>query len=418
MPYKRNIIILSVSAGSGHIRAAEALRSAFQTEDPALEVNILDTFRYASPLMEKLMLGTYMEMLRHTPSLYGYIYRQSEKGRPLSGFAKNEFSRILSTFSASSLVKYIEQHSPEVVICTHPFPLGVLSALRKRGKFNYLIVGAITDLTIHPYWVFPEVDFYFVGADRLAEDLIDFGIQKSRVYATGIPIDPVFSRREDRKAVIQGLDLDENLPTLLIMGGGLGLGPLEESVRALGYMDLRCQIIIVTGNNLQLKEKLDQLVPGLPNRVFTLGYTDSIHQLMAAADIMVSKAGGLSCSEAVASKLPLFIMNPLPGQEERNTQFLVSAGAAVAVSSVENLVDKITYYIMNPLALKEMSSAAARLGRPEAAIVAAALIKQRILNRSALEFPQITGADRGGGVLPSEGNLLYRRIGNKIIIKR
>lgn len=417
MPDKRNIIILSVSAGSGHVRAAEALRSAFQAEDQDLEVNILDTFRYASPVMEKLVLGTYMEMLRLTPSLYGYIYRQSEKGQPLSGFAKKEFGRLLSTFSASRLVEYIDHHSPEAVICTHPFPLGVLSALRKRGKFEYFTVGAVTDLTIHPYWVFPEVDLYLVGAERLAEDLTDFGIPQSGAYATGIPIDPVFSRRVDRKAVMQHYNLDESLTTILVMGGGLGLGPLEESVRALGSMDLRCQVIIVAGNNRQLKEKLDQLAPGLPNRVCTLGYTDSIHQLMAAADIMVSKAGGLSCAEALAKRLPLFIMNPLPGQEERNTQFLVSAGAAVAVSSVEDLVEKITQRVMNPQQLKEMSQAAAQLGRPEAARVAAALIRQRISDGSAGGYRHITGTDRGRGGIPTGWRFLSRWIYNKIFIK-
>lgn len=373
---RRSIVILSVSAGSGHMSAASALRSAFREDDPAQEVVILDTFKYTSPILEKLILGAYMEMIRLAPTFYGYIYSRSEKGQPLSGYAKAEFSRLLSRFSAARLMEFINLHSPEAVICTHPFPLGILSAMRRQGEFRCLTAGVVTDFIIHPYWVFPEIDLYLVGAEKLAADLTSHGISRERIHATGIPISPAFASPVDHRSVRARYGLDAGLPTILIMGGGLGLGPLAESVKALGNIDRPCQLIVVTGNNARLKEKIEQSIPGLANRVCILGYVDNIHQIMAVSDIMVSKAGGLSCAEALASGIPLFIMDPLPGQEERNSRFLTSAGSAVALDGVRDLVEKTTLCLEDTGRLKDMSRAASRLGRPEAARAAVRLIRE------------------------------------------
>lgn len=374
----RRFVILSVSAGSGHMRAAAAVRSALVEDDPDCDVVILDTFKYTSPLLEKLILGAYMEMLKYTPALYGYLYSRSEKGQPLSGYAKVEFNKLLSKFSAARLTEFIDRHKPGAVICTHPFPLGVMSAVRQGGEFNYFTVGTITDFIIHPYWVFPGVDLYLVGADQLARDLAGYGIPPERVYATGIPIDPVFASPVDRDEVLSGCGLDPGQATVLVMGGGLGMGPLAESVKALGSLDEPCQIIVVTGNNVQLREKIEHMAPDLTNRTCVLGYVDNVHKLMAASDIMVSKAGGLSCAEALAAGLPLFILDPLPGQEERNSQFLTSVGVAVELDGVDDLVEKIRFYLKQPGRLKEMSLAASRLGRPDAARSAASLIKGKM----------------------------------------
>jgi len=375
----RSILILSVSAGAGHKRAAEALKSAFIAVSPGSEVTILDTFRYTTPFLEKIILGTYMEMLKRTPQLYGYLYSQSEKGRSLSGFAKEEFNRLLSRFSAARLLEYIREQRPDAVICTHPFPLGVISTVKKSGELSCFSVGAITDLTIHPYWVFPETELYFVGAEKLAGDLAGFGIPPERIHATGIPIDPSFRSKGDRNSVLEGYGLEGRLPTILVMGGGLGMGPLAESVRALGNLANSCQIIVVAGKNTQLKDNVDAIAPGLKNPVRTLGFINNVHQLMASSDLMVSKAGGLSCSEALACGLPLFLVEPLPGQEERNSSFLTAEGAAVGVSGVKDLAEKISACLAQPHRLKKMAAESARLGRPDAALVAADIINSRLV---------------------------------------
>lgn len=374
----RKILILSVSVGSGHMKAAGALEAALLRADPGCVVTVLDTFRHTSPFLEKIILGSYMEMLKRAPQLYGYLYGQSEKGRTLSGFAKDEFNRLLSRFSSARLLEYMACMEPGAVICTHPFPLGVLADLKKSGALNCLSAGVITDLTIHPYWVFPETDLYFVGADKLVGELAGYGISFENIHATGIPIDLSFSAEVDRKAVLESYGLDDRLATLLVMGGGLGMGHIKEWVRALGNLPQSCQVIVVAGKNAQLKEGIEKMASGLKNRVCALGYVNNVRQLMASADVMISKAGGLSCSEALACGLPLFLMDPLPGQEERNTSFLTDAGAAVAVSGVGKLTERLSACLEQPDRLREMSRAAARLGRPDAAIIAAGLINKRL----------------------------------------
>lgn len=374
----KKVLILSVSAGTGHMRAASALKSAIIEENPAASVTILDTFRYASPLLDKVVLGTYMELLKMTPVVYGYLYRKAEKGQPLSGFMKTEFSRILNKVAANKLIHFLASERPQAVICTHPFPLGIIASLRAKGQFDIPFFATITDFTIHPFWVFPQVDYYLVPADDLRSPFKEYGIGLERVCATGIPIDPHFSLPVDRHSVRQSLGLNLETPTALVMGGGLGMGSLAEAVKALGGGKLPCQLMVVTGNNESLRLRLERLAASLPNNVKVFGFVNNIHELMTAADFLVSKAGGLTCAEAMSKGLPVFIDDPLPGQEERNTDFLVSAGAAIRVNGTENLARAVWSRLEEPGRLRAMSEAAARLGRPQSARAARDIIKQAV----------------------------------------
>ncbi|NHM27426.1 glycosyltransferase [Desulfofundulus sp. TPOSR] len=380
MAILERVVILSVTAGTGHMRAAHALREAIQQSNPAAEVIVLDTFRYTSPFLEKVILGTYMEMLKITPVVYGYLYRQAERGQPLSGFAKQEFNRILNKLTAPKLVKFLKQTRPQLVVCTHPFPVGILDRLKSQGLFRMPVMATITDFTVHSFWIFPGVDAYVVASEDLKEPFAEFGIPLKRVHATGIPIDPAFARPVDRLSIQQKLNLDPCLPTVLVMGGGLGLGPLAEAVQYLGNGSVPCQLLVVAGRNEQLRQRLLQLAESNchPTRVF--GFIDNIHELMSVSHIMVGKAGGLSCAEALAKGLPIFIVDPLPGQEERNTEYLCRAGAAVQVNRVQDLGREILSCLLDKRRLWDMSAAATRLGKPHAAREAVELM-QRILQQ-------------------------------------
>jgi len=362
----KKILILSVTVGTGHIRAAEALKKATACLYPEIEVTILDTFRYASPLVEKVVLGTYMEILKMSPVVYGYLYRQAERGRPLSGRGKLEFNRILNMLAAPRLVKYIKDFQPDIIICTHPFPVGIMSYMKKKGIFRGPVVAVVTDFTIHSFWVFPEVDLYLVGAEQLQPQCEAFGIDPEKVRVTGIPIDPAFNERYDKKKLRVSIGLDPGLPAVLIMGGGLGMGNIETVVKALGDSSVKCQLMAVTGTNISLKERLLKIAPALTCQLNVYGYVNNIHQLMAAADLMVGKAGGLSCAEAMAAGLPVFIVDPLPGQEERNSEFIAAMGAGVRVNE-RDLVGQVQACLAEDGNLERMSRAAIALGRPKAA---------------------------------------------------
>lgn len=348
------------------MRTGEAVKKAVLSHSPGAEVVILDTFRYASPFLEKVVLGTYMEMLKMSPVLYGYLYRQAERGQPLSGRGKLEFNRILNILVAPRLVEYINDFRPEIIVCTHAFPLGIVSYLKKKGAFRGPVFAIITDYDVHSFYIFPEVDHYIVGSEKLISQCRDFGIDPERVHATGIPIVPDFSVRYDKYILREQIGLEPNLPTILLMGGGLGMGPLASSLKALGDSKDCCQLICVAGDNNVLQEKLNKTAQCLSSRVKIYGFVDNIHQLMAASDFMVGKAGGLTCAEAMALGLPIFIVDPLPGQEERNTEFMTAAGAGVRVEE-KNLAGLVQSYLAEPRRIEKMADAAAALGKPDAA---------------------------------------------------
>ena len=377
------VLILSVSAGEGHMRAAAAIKQEILQRNPRAVVTILDTFRYASPLIEKMVLGTYMEVIKMSPVIYGYFYRQAEKEKPFSGFAKHEFNRIINKLAAPKLISLIEQMGPQAIVCTHPFPLGILTDLRRREKCSVPIIAAITDFTVHPFWLFDEVECYLVAAQSLVKAFTDHGIAVTKIEATGIPIDPDFSSSKDKLILRRQWQMDPELPAVLIMGGGLGMGPLEEVVKDLAASHLPCQLMVVCGKNEQLRNKLSKA--HLPGRVHILGYINNIQELMAACDIMIGKAGGLSSSEAMASGLPMFITNPIPGQEERNAEFLENAGAARLVRDSKDLIQQIKNYLKLPAWQTSMREAAIRIGSPRSAAAAVDVIQKLVEERNEIE---------------------------------
>lgn len=379
----RKVLILSVSVGTGHMRTAEAIKKACGALAPEAEVVILDTFRYANPFLEKVVLGTYMEMLRMTPDLYGYLYRKAEWGQPLSGRGKVEFNRFLSILSAPRLTSYINSFEPQIIICTHPFPLGIISYMKKQGKYNGLVIATITDFTIHSFWIFPYIDTYIIGSEALIPQCEQHGIEKKQIKATGIPIDPDFNKPYDKRSLRQELNLDPDLTTILLMGGGLGMGPLLSAVNALGNGNNRLQLIVVCGTNKVLYERLTRTVPTLSCAIQLYGFVGNIHQLMAASDIMVGKAGGLSCAEALALGLPMFIIDPLPGQEERNTEFICSMQAGVKVAE-KGLSEVIACYLSEQQTITNMASAALKLGKPGAAFDVVHFIAHAVSDEKAI----------------------------------
>lgn len=370
----RRVLILSVSAGMGHLQAAQAIKKAFQEIKPEVEVTILDTFRYINPFLDKVIFGTYIEMLKITPIVYGYLYHLAEKGQPLSGVGKEELNRLFNKLAAPKLVRLLNSIQPQVVVCTHPFPAGILNQLKQQGSLNSLVAATLTDFTVHPFWIFPGVDLFTVAAPELRAPFREYGISLERVHPLGIPIDTCFSRPGDRATVHRQLGFNPDLPTALIVGGGLGMGPLAEIVKALGNYSGTLQLIVVTGNNDSLRARLERMLAALKNPVKVLGFVGNIPELMAAADFLVGKAGGLTCAEALASGLPVFIVDPLPGQEVRNTAFLTGQGAAIQVNNVKELVQKVDGALRGNGLLEELAKNARRLGKPLAAYDTARLI--------------------------------------------
>jgi processive 1,2-diacylglycerol beta-glucosyltransferase len=280
--------------------------------------------------------------------------------------------------------RYLKQFRPDVVLCTHYFPLETLNHLRrKRGGPRPLAVSVVTDFEAHALWMDACVDLYCVAAEETKARLVARGAVEENVVVTGIPISAKFSARLDAKAVRKTLGLRDDLPVLLVPSGGFGMGPVGEILAELDKVERPFQNVVVTGRNQELRRELAAQDRKHPTRV--LGFVTNMHELMAVADLIITKPGGLTSSEAMAMGKPLFILNPIPGQEAANSDFLLEHGAAAKVNRVEDLPYRIEQ-LLGSKKLAEMGRAAKALGRPQAA--------REILNEVV---KRVGRAEAGGG---------------------
>lgn len=370
------VLLLSISVGTGHTRAADAVQEGLKRIRPETQTAVVDAFAYANPLLGKVLVGTYMEAIRFTPRVYRFLYTmaEGELGEP----GKTEFSRLLNLLMATRLLSFLGEFQPEAVACTHPFPLGVMSVLRKRGHFDRPLIGVITDYSVHPFWLFGNVDRYCVAAPPLREELLRRGVPAGRVEVTGIPILPKEAGNLSRAEARARWGFTPGRPLVLVMGGGLGLGPLEGAVKALADLQ-NIQVAVVAGKNEKLAARLSALETRGP-RVRVFGYLEHVDELMDAADLIVTKPGGLTSAEALARGLPIVVLDPIPGQEERNTEFLLRQGVAVRVKGKNALTGTVSELLRDRRQLGTMQKAALALGRPDAALAVARGILAAIEN--------------------------------------
>lgn len=359
---EKKILIVSASIGAGHHQAAQAIEKAFQLHDPFVQIDIVDFMAGESSFLNALVKKAYLQMLKLSPEVYDLLYHWTR--RPSQG-AKAQ--HLLAIFMQRTMERLLEQHQPDVLICTHPFPCGAASYLRRIGKVSIPIVAVITDFTVHRLWVYPEVDQYFVAGRELQAELRTQGIAASRIFASGIPIDPAFSRPFDRESIKAGLGFDER-PVLLIMGGGLGLGAMREVLIECGQIGRPLQFIMVAGRNKALLNDLASVSLHERHSLQVLGYTEQIPQLMAVTDLLLTKPGALTISEALAMKLPILFYAALPGQEEDNAAYIAGHGAAIWEKDSAKIREQVSELLAQPDAITRMRANADRIRRPEAAL--------------------------------------------------
>ncbi|MFZ7104047.1 MAG: MGDG synthase family glycosyltransferase [Peptococcaceae bacterium] len=369
------VLIFSVSVGAGHDSVANALAQEISSKSPDSQVLVVDTFKYINPILNKVVVGSYMETIRFTPKVWGYLYDQAEDGERLI-----DIGQILSKLLSSKLDQLLKEFEPDILICTHAFPVGILSVLKYKKKFKQPIIACITDYTVHSFWIHPQVDLFVIPEKDLVYPFLEEKISLTKVKPWGIPIRVQFKKIPEQILIRRKLGLQDK-QTALVMGGGLGLGKIEDAVyKLINKTDL--QLMVVTGSNKKLKSNLELLQRD--QRLHVYGFVDNISELMAAADFIVTKPGGITCAEALAMELPLVIISPLPGQEDRNTEYLINKGVAIRIRKVEHLVRELNSLSSNPLRLKHMKEMAAFLKKPDAA---AMTIKEswRILQAGSLE---------------------------------
>lgn len=359
------IAVLHATAGSGHKSAAIALANALAEQKPDAVVREVDTLVFTSRLYRTGYSQGYVAVSSRAPQLWGTIYALSEQQRLVRALApgREAFDRL----SLRRLLRVVDREKPDAIVCTHFLPVEALWPRRRANKLPVPLYVVITDFTANPVWVYPHVDRYFVASDQVADELHELGVPRDRIEVTGIPVDPRFGRTIGRQAARARFGLHANAPVALVMGGGSGVGPMAELADKLTSLGSRPQVVVVCGTNEKLRRELLATPAAREGRLQALGFTHEVDALLEAADVVVSKAGGLTCSEALIKRTPLVVFRPTPGQEVRNTQFLESGGAAVHATSVDDVAATVERWLNDPAARERVRENAGRLAHPDAA---------------------------------------------------
>lgn len=362
------VLIATVTAGGGHLAAAAALEQAWRAARPRDTVECKDVLDFAPRFYRKLYVKGYPKVIEHMPDIYGIVFKKTDNAARVR--KATSFRRSFAHHTNKKFAAYLRSFKPEVVLCPHYLPLEILGhmrgkdAKRKSTAKNSFNVCIVTDFEAHAFWLEPGVDMYCVAAPETGSSLVARGANEKDVVVTGIPISLKFSEPVDTLNVRRRYGLRDDMPTVLVLSGGFGMGPVAEILDELDKVDTHFQTLVVCGRNEDLRKKLAGQDRKHPTHV--LGFCNNMHELMCASSVIVTKPGGLTTSEALAIGRPLVILNPIPGQETANSDFLLERGAAIKLNRVEDLPFRIKE-LLTTKKLLQMTAAAAALGKPNAA---------------------------------------------------
>ena len=337
------ILIFYASYGGGHLSAAKSIQNHIVEKCENVAVEMIDCMKYINKPIEKLTTGAYREMAKKTPKLWGKIYSGSQKGL-LSVISKDS-----NKLMAKKLNKLIQERKPNLIISTHPFSSQMCSYLKKKGLINCRLATVMTDFAMHKQWLIGHefTDYFFVSNKNMKNDMVEYGVNANKIFVTGIPISNRFFENFDNTKIYEMFNLNPEKKVILFFGGGeFGIGKNQTIQVLKSFISLvpNYQIIAIAGKNEKMKEEFENLVNeyNASNRIRVLGFTDKVPELMHIACLVVTKPGGLTTTETLACGLPMVIINPIPGQEEENAEFLVSNGVAIWIKKDDNLEDVIS----------------------------------------------------------------------------
>jgi len=359
------IAILHATAGSGHRSAAVAIARALTAAAPGAQVREVDTLVFASRFYQRTYAQGYNAMAQRAPRLWGALYALwgQQRVNRSAGPAREALDRL----ALRRLVRVVERERPDAIVCTHFLPVEALYPIRGRGRLDVPLHVVITDFTAHPLWAYPHVDRYFVASDSVADELAGHGVPRERIEVTGIPVDPRFAEAQGREAMRRQFGFALDRPLVLVMGGGGGVGPMAELAERLAALPAGPQVLVLCGTNARLQQQVEGLAGRFDGRVRAMAFTTHVDQLLEAADLVVSKAGGLTCAEALVKHTPLVVFRPTPGQEVGNARWLEAGGAAVHADTLDTVAATVARWLADPAALARARESAARLARPQAA---------------------------------------------------
>jgi len=362
---KQKILILSVSAGAGHVRAAQALQAAAEAWFPNVETVHVDLMELVPKLFKTIYADTYIKVVEHHPAFWGYLYDKTDRERMDSALSRLRVA--IERLNTQKLKKVIAEIDPDHVICTHFLPAQLLARKIRKGAFSRPVWVQVTDFDVHALWIHDHMSGYFAAHEEVAWRMAERGLPPERIHVTGIPIMPVFGLQRERTECAAEFGLDPGKTTLLMMSGGAGVGGLGQLAERLLKLDGDFQLVALAGKNERLLDDLRKLAAHHPERLFPMGFTRVIERIMSASDLAITKPGGLTTSECLAMGVPMIVVSPIPGQEERNADFLLENGAAMKACDAGALAWRVDMLLRQPQKLDLMREHALRLGQPDAA---------------------------------------------------
>jgi len=358
----KRIAILTLSVGSGHVRASSVIESALLDRDDGLEIRVIDALDLAKGWFHWAYVHTYWWMLRHAPGTWRRLFERRERKQHRATAPQWVFRR-----GCVKVLEHFRAFSPELVIATEIGAVEIAALGKREGWFQAPILAVQTDLHAEPPWVQPEVDFYCVGSAEARTQLIRWGASPHRILVCGIPIDPGFALNFDRLELLQSLGLVPRKPVVLVMGGGMGPAPLDQIVEKLEDCDLPLQVIAIAGHNRAMRRRLERLRGQVELNLHPFGWTSRVPEMMAAADLLITKPGGVTVAEAMAVGVPLLLTEPIPGPEERHLRYLVGRGAAVHAPALGQLPGLVSTLLTSPAKRARIVKQQRELARPDAA---------------------------------------------------
>lgn len=339
----KKVLIFYAAYGGGHLSAARSIKEYLEEKNSQdVEVELVNCVEYVNKVVNKITTDAYAQMAKTAPWAWGRVYYRSQKG-PLA-----KISDTSNKVMAIKLKKLLDEKKPDIVISTHPFGSQMCSYLKKKNKFDGKIATIMTDYAPHDQWLVgaENVDYFFVSHNGMKEALNNKGIPREKIFVTGIPLSNKFLKHYDKEEILKQFGLSKDKKTVLFFGGGeygLGKSYTSKIFKTIVLRNENIQIVAISGKNIKMKENFEEITKELDKEesVKILEYTDKVPELMSISDLVVTKPGGLTTTESLASGLPLVIINPIPGQEEENAEFLENKGVAIWIRKKDNVEDKL-----------------------------------------------------------------------------
>ncbi len=363
----RKIIIFYGAYGGGHIAAAKSISNHILRNHPEVEIELIDCIEYINKYLNKISTEAYKELAKKLPKIWEHVYNNSNDG------ALAKITTTTNKILAIKLKNLIKEINPDLIISTHPFSSQMCAFLKKKNKINCKLATIMTDFHIHNQWLYlPEfVDYFFVSNENMRNDMINLNIPEEKIFVTGIPVSTKFQEKFNKEEIYDEFWLENNKFTVLFFGGGefgLGRDTACITLKTIIRMFKEIQVVAISGKNPKMNKDFNEIVDktNSSDRIKVLEYTDKVPELMSIANIVVTKAGGLTITESLTSNLPIIIINPIPGQEEENAQFLVNENCAIWIKKDDNVARILKNLARNPSKLETMKQNSIRLAKPYA----------------------------------------------------